>query len=162
MKKRYENLNGVKNEHGFRDMLKWMKERREKSKDLSENIPKAVTRDVRYVAVNRTETAITWIGHSSFLIQIQGLNIMTDPVWARRMGFQKRLTEPGYELSELPDIDAVLISHGHYDHLDFPSIKKLRGNPDFYVPAGLKKLFIKKGRKKVHEMNWWDRFEMRG
>ncbi len=48
---------------------------------------------------------------------------MTDPVWARRMGFQKRLTEPGYELSELPDIDAVLISHGHYDHLDFPSIK---------------------------------------
>ena len=59
--KRYENLNGVKNEHGFRDMLKWMKERREKSKDLSENIPKAVTRDVRDVAVNRTETAITWI-----------------------------------------------------------------------------------------------------
>ncbi|MGS0934068.1 MBL fold metallo-hydrolase [Bacillus velezensis] len=162
MKKRYENLNGVKNEHGFRDMLKWMKERREKSKDLSENIPKAVTRDVRDVSVNRTETAITWIGHSSFLIQIQGLNIMTDPVWARRMGFQKRLTEPGYELSELPDIDAVLISHGHYDHLDFPSIKKLRGNPDFYVPAGLKKLFNKKGRKKVHEMNWWDRFEMRG
>ena len=75
-------------------------------------------------------------------------------------GFSKRLTEPGYELSELPDIDAVLISHGHYDHLDFPSINKLRGNPDFYVPAGLKKLFIKK--QKVHEMNWWDRFELRG
>jgi L-ascorbate metabolism protein UlaG (beta-lactamase superfamily) len=49
----------------------------------------------------------------------------------------------------------------HYDHLDFPSIKKLRGNPDFYVPAGLKKLFNKKGRKTVHEMNWWDRFETR-
>lgn len=118
-----------------------------KSKDLSENIPKAVTRDVRDVAVNRTETAITWIGHSSFLIQIQGLNIMTDPVWARRMGFQKRLTEPGYELSELPDIDAVLISHGHYDHLDFPSIKTER-KPGFLRACGIEKAVQQKRPQK--------------
>ncbi|WP_430755295.1 MBL fold metallo-hydrolase, partial [Listeria monocytogenes] len=94
--------------------------------------------------------------HSSFLIQIQGFNIMTDPVWARRMGFQKRLTEPGYELSELPDIDAVLISHGHYDHLDFPSIKKLRGNPDFYVPAGLKKhVSTPENRSFMYSVSYW-------
>ncbi|KXZ16587.1 MBL fold metallo-hydrolase [Bacillus nakamurai] len=160
MKKRYENLNGAVNEHGFRDMMKWMKERRGKIQDLSENIPIAGFRDVKNVANNRTKTSITWIGHSTFLIQMHGLNMITDPVWASRMGLQKRLTKPGYELSEMPEIDVVLISHGHYDHLDFPSIKRLKGNPAYYVPMGLKQLFIKKGYKKVYEVNWWDRVEV--
>lgn len=73
---------------------------------------------------------------------------MTDPVWARRMGFQKRLTEPGYELSELPDIDAVLISHGHYDHLDFPSIKKTERKPGFLRACGIEKAVQQKRPQK--------------
>ena len=74
---------------------------------------------------NRIDTAFTWIGHSTFLIQMNGLNILTDPVLAKRMGFQKRLTEPGLTMSDLPDIDVVVISHGHYDHLNFLLSKKL-------------------------------------
>ena len=53
------------------------------------------------------------------------------------MGFQKRLTEPGIVLNDLPEIDVVFISHAHYDHLHFPTIKKLKGEPFFYVPIGL-------------------------
>jgi L-ascorbate metabolism protein UlaG (beta-lactamase superfamily) len=162
MKKRYENLNGVVNEHGFRDMMKWMKERREKTKDLTQLVPMASVRHVDKVRNNKVKPSITWIGHSTFLIQIGGLNIVTDPVWANRMGAQKRLTEPGYALSELPSIDVVLISHGHYDHLDFPTIARLNGNPTYYVPAGLKQKFVRKGYQKVHEANWWESFEFGG
>jgi len=122
----------------------------------------ASVRDVDKVKDNRTKTAITWIGHSTFLIQMSGINIVTDPVWATRMGFQKRLTKPGDELSEMPEIDIVLISHGHFDHLDFASIKRLKGNPTYYVPVGLKQKFIRKGHQKVNEANWWDNFECQG
>lgn len=111
---------------------------------------------------NRSRTSYTWIGHSTFLLQLSGLNILTDPVWAKRMGFQKRLTEPGIPLEDLPEIDVVVISHGHYDHLDFPTLKKLKGNPTYFVPIGLKSLFIKKGYQHVVEMNWWESLEYEG
>ncbi|MGK4044617.1 MBL fold metallo-hydrolase [Heyndrickxia oleronia] len=111
---------------------------------------------------NRSRTSYTWIGHSTFLLQLDGLNILTDPVWAKRMGFQKRLTEPGIPLEDLPEIDVVVISHGHYDHLDFPTLKKLKGNPYYFVPIGMKSLFIKKGYQNVREMSWWESFEYEG
>ncbi len=78
------------------------------------------------------------------------------------MGFQKRLTEPGIPLEDLPEIDVVVISHGHYDHLDFPTLKKLKGNPCYFVPIGMKSLFIKKGYQKVREMCWWESLEYGG
>ena len=59
-------------------------------------------------------------------------------------------------LEDLPEIDIVVISHGHYDHLDFPTLKKLKGNPQYFVPIGLKSLFIKKGYQRVIEMSWWE------
>ncbi|MFK2825126.1 MBL fold metallo-hydrolase [Bacillus sp. B190/17] len=156
MRKRYTNLDGVTNNKSFKDMLKWNKERRSKVKDLSVNIPHCPNKQVNAIRANRSQTSYTWIGHSTFLIQMNGLNILTDPVWAKRMGFQKRLTEPGISLTDLPEIDVVVISHGHYDHLDFPTLKKLKGNPQFFVPAGLKSLFERRGYKKIIEMNWWD------
>lgn len=162
MRKRYTNLDNVANTKSFKDMLKWNKERRNKVKDLSFQIPQSPVKRVEEIKENRTSTSYTWIGHSTFLIQLNGLNILTDPVWANRMGFQKRLTEPGLALADLPDIDIVVISHGHYDHLDFPTLKKLKGNPQFFVPAGMSSLFVRKGYKKVIEMNWWDQVEYEG
>lgn len=97
----------------------------------------------------------------NFFIQMNGLNILTDPVWAKWMGFQKRLTEPGIPIAKLPEIDIVVISHGHYDHLDFGSIRKLKGSPVFYVPIGLKSAFTRRGYKNVIEANWWDTFSDR-
>ena len=162
MRTRYRNLNDVSNKKSFRDMRKWQKERRSKVKDLSENIPQCSKKRIQELKENRSRTSYTWIGHSTFLLQLSGLNILTDPVWAKRMGFQKRLTEPGIPLEDLPEIDVVVISHGHYDHLDFPTLKKLKGNPTYFVPIGLKSLFIKKGYQHVVEMNWWESLEYEG
>jgi L-ascorbate metabolism protein UlaG (beta-lactamase superfamily) len=159
---RYSNLDDVSNDKSFKDMLKWNKERRSKVKDLTLQIPQSPEKRVQELRENRTRTSYTWIGHSTFLIQLNGLNILTDPVWAQRMGFQKRLTAPGLSLDELPEIDVVVISHGHYDHLDFPTLKKLTGNPQYFVPVGLKSAFVKRGYKKVIEMNWWDSVDYEG
>ncbi|MCA1038667.1 MBL fold metallo-hydrolase [Bacillus infantis] len=156
---RYENYDGVKNEHGFRDMLRWSRERRRNKKDLNVQIAQAEKKETEKLKKNRESMSVTWIGHSTFLLQMGGLNMITDPVWALRMGVQRRLTEPGLPIASLPPIDVVLISHGHYDHLDFPTIRKLAGNPAFYVPAGLKKAFTKRGYKNIQEADWWDSFE---
>jgi L-ascorbate metabolism protein UlaG (beta-lactamase superfamily) len=160
--KRYANLDGVENNKTFKDMRKWQKERKSKVKDLTVNIGQSPQKKIKEINENRSKTSYTWIGHSTFLLQLNGLNILTDPVWAKRMGFQKRLTAPGIALEDMPEIDIVVISHGHYDHLDFPTLKKLKGSPHYYVPAGLKSLFLKKGYQKVTELNWWDNTEHQG
>jgi L-ascorbate metabolism protein UlaG (beta-lactamase superfamily) len=160
--KRYTNLDNVTNNKSFKDMRKWQKERRSKVKDLTVNIEQSPEKKVSEIQSNRSKTSYTWVGHSTFLLQLNGLNILTDPVWAKRMGFQKRLTAPGLSLDDLPEIDAVLISHGHYDHLDFPTLKKIKGTPHYFVPIGLKSLFNRKGYHKVTEMNWWDHIEFNG
>ncbi|MEH7108853.1 MBL fold metallo-hydrolase [Bacillus sp. JJ1764] len=162
MMKRYANLDDVSNKKSFIDMKKWNKERRSKVKDLTVNIEQSPDKKMAELLENKTQTSYTWIGHSTFLIQLNGLNILTDPVWALRMGFQKRLTEPGLAIEQLPYIDVVVISHGHYDHLDFPSIRKIKGNPHFFVPTGLKRLFQKKGYQNVTDLNWWESVEHKG
>jgi L-ascorbate metabolism protein UlaG (beta-lactamase superfamily) len=158
MKKKYENMDNVSNIKTMGDMLRWTKERRSKKKDLTIQIPCVEETEIKAITENKTQGSITWIGHSTFLIQMDGLNLLTDPVYASRMGIQKRLTAPGIPLNELPEIDIVCISHGHYDHLDFPTIKKLKGNPAFYVPEGLGPVFKRKGFSNVIEASWWDSF----
>lgn len=162
MGKRYENLDAVRSNKSFKDMLRWNKERRRKMKDLTTQIEQSPVKKVAELQQNRTRTSYTWIGHSTFLIQMNGLNILTDPVWAKRMGLDKRSTEPGIALEDLPEMDVVVISHGHYDHLDFPTLKRLKGNPHYFVPAGLKRLFTRKGYRQVTEMNWWDSVDHKG
>jgi len=158
----YANLDNVTSYKSFKDLRKWQIERRKKVKDLTVNIEQFPSKKISELCENKSQTSYTWVGHSTFLIQMNGINILTDPVWARRMGLEKRLTEPGIPLAELPEIDVVVISHGHYDHLDFPTLKKLKGNPQYFVPAGLKSLFNRKGYQKVRELNWWESVEHRG
>ncbi|MFE8695935.1 MBL fold metallo-hydrolase [Cytobacillus sp. FJAT-53684] len=159
MRIRYENLDGVENNHSYKAMSQWRKERRSKVKDLTIQIPQSEEKEIEVLQNNREKASITWIGHSTFLIQLDGLNILTDPVWAKWQGTDRRLTNPGIAIEELPEIDIVVISHGHYDHLDFGSIRRLKGNPTYYVPHGLKRLFVKKGYSKTIEANWWDSFD---
>ncbi|AXH99331.1 MBL fold metallo-hydrolase [Sporosarcina sp. PTS2304] len=158
VKHRYTNLDSVDTHKTMKDMLQWQQERKQKKKDLSILIKEAPTKEIEQLHANRSATSITWIGHSTFLIQMNGLNMITDPVWAKRMGFQKRLTEPGIPLAKLPPIDYVFISHGHYDHLDFATIKRLPGDPTFFVPIGLGRSFKWRGYKKVIESEWYDSF----
>lgn len=146
----------------FKDLLKWRKERSEKVKDLSYKVPIVEDPDTTFLRANRAQATITWIGHATFLIQLNGLNILIDPVWANGLGFNKRLAPPGFPISELPPIDYVLITHSHYDHLHFASIRRLSGDPTIVVPAGLGHAFTKRKYEKVIECSWWGTFEVNG
>ncbi|MDF2947220.1 MAG: hypothetical protein K0S51_1899 [Bacillales bacterium] len=154
---KYTNLDNVSNDKSFKDLRKWMKERKNKLIDLSKKIE--VIDKVDYESINCLDFSITWIGHATFLIRMNGVNILTDPVWAKRMGSSKRLVPTGIPIEKLPNIDVVVISHGHYDHLDFGTLRKLKGDPTIYVPIGLRRSFTWRGYKKVIEANWWDSFE---
>ncbi|GIO34234.1 hypothetical protein J2TS6_53750 [Paenibacillus albilobatus] len=121
---RYNNMNDVSTDHSVGEFRQWRKERRGKKKDLSFRVPN-VPPDIEYLHANRRDATITWIGHSTFFIQYEGLNLVTDPVWAKRMGLDPRLGEPGIAIGDMPPVDVVLISHSHYDHLHLASIRKL-------------------------------------
>jgi len=161
-KTRYENTDKSAALATFKDLLQWRKERKGKKKDLSFQVPIVDDTEAAFLQSNRTIPTITWIGHSTFLIQLNGLNILTDPVWANRLGTDKRLTPPGLSIKELPPIDMVLISHSHYDHLSYGSIKRLQGDPTFFVPIGLGNWFKRKGFNKTVEFNWWDELHISG
>lgn len=121
--------------------------------------------DPEFLKTNRSEATLTWIGHASFLIQISGLNILTDPHLTARaspVGFAgpKRWVEPGLRFDDLPPIDIIVISHNHYDHLDIDTVTRLfemqpDAPPQFFVPLGLKDWFHDLGIHSVTEMDWW-------
>lgn len=102
-------------------------------------------------------TSATWVGHATFVLRIGGLTVLTDPVWARRIpGVQPRLTRPGVRLGTVGRIDAVVISHNHYDHLDAPTIRRLPRETPVFVPARLARWFTRRGFRNVTELDWWE------
>lgn len=154
MIKRYVNADGSSNLKSLADMRQWQKERRSKKKDLSFLMPR-VEPDVELLSGNREKPTVTFIGHSTFLVQLGGLNIVTDPVWAVRMGFARRLTPPGVPINSLPPIDVVVLSHAHYDHLHLGSLRRLPGDFVSLVPEGLAGWFRRKDFRRVEELSWW-------
>ncbi len=155
MRKRYENLDGVSTTKTFADLRRWYAERKQKKKDWSYTLPREhIHRSLLHT--NKEQTLLTWVGHATFIIQINGLTIVTDPVWAKRLGTVRRLTDPALSIDDVPPVDIVLISHSHYDHLHFSSIKQLKGNPLILVPSGLRSFFLKRGFERVVECSWWE------
>lgn len=155
-KARYNNIDNVSTDKTLKQFKQWRDERRNKKKDYSYVIPNLAP-DLEYLHGNRHETSVTWVGHATFFIQYEGLNIVTDPVWARRMAFTKRLGEPGLPIDEIPPLDIILISHSHYDHMHIASIRRLyRAETTIVVPVGLRRKMISKGFRRVVEMKWWE------
>lgn len=109
------------------------------------------------VLQNSIPLQIQWIGHASFLIQINNLNILTDPLFYDLNAIvYPRKTPVGIKPADLPHIDFVIISHNHRDHLDEPSMKILKSHqPILLVPTGTKSWFTKRGFKHVLEHTWW-------
>jgi N-acyl-phosphatidylethanolamine-hydrolysing phospholipase D len=123
------------------------------------------TAEPRLVAVGEqsNNARVTWIGQSTVLIQHEGVNVITDPIFsalASPFGFvgPARKSAPGMTLEALPPIDIVVISHDHYDHLDAPTIRRLGNRPRYFVPLGLKAWMVAAGiaEHRVVELDWWE------
>ncbi len=125
-----------------------------------------------HLEVSDTKQAqVTWFGHSAFLLQINGKNILLDPMFGKSaspfpaIGPQRFSNELPANPEDLPDIDAVLISHDHYDHLDYGSIKKLSAKTTmFFVPLGLGAHLRKWGvaAERITELDWWEERDFEG
>jgi L-ascorbate metabolism protein UlaG (beta-lactamase superfamily) len=125
--------------------------------------------DLNALRANPGAPTVTWVGHATLLVQLDGVNVLTDPQWSDRaspVGFAgpRRVTPPGVAFEALPPIHAVVISHDHYDHLDLPTVKRLAAahRPRFLVPLGMKAWFTENGIDEVDELDWWDSRQVRG
>jgi L-ascorbate metabolism protein UlaG (beta-lactamase superfamily) len=157
--KKFFNPHSNEKFHFFR-LLKWLIKRKEAKwpkwvkNNLTSNLP---------ISLNAPHIAITFINHASFLIQTPNLNILIDPIYSKRAGplpfiGPKRVRLPGVPFSDLPNIDIVLISHNHYDHLDIPTlkrIKKFHHNSLFITGLKNKALLKSHGINNVVELDWW-------
>lgn len=108
-------------------------------------------------ALRTGNNTITWVGHASLVIQIDGKTIVCDPVWSGALiGGFRRHAGPGLPLRALPPVDAILLSHNHYDHLDLPTLWKLGRDIPLWVPQGLGNFLRLRGFRYVQEYGWWD------
>jgi L-ascorbate metabolism protein UlaG (beta-lactamase superfamily) len=115
------------------------------------------------------ELDVTWIGHATMLVRLGPASILTDPIFSERaspvsFAGPKRVRPAAIPVDQLPRIDAVVVSHSHYDHLDLPSLRALeaRFHPWFLVPLGLASLLEGEGLTHVRELDWWTSFEVPG
>ena len=116
----------------------------------------------RPVALDGAAAAVTFIGHSTFVIQTASGNVLTDPIYSRRAGplsvvGPRRVRRPAVAFDDLPSIDVVLLSHNHYDHCDFRTLRRLarRFDPHFVAPLGNGWLASAAGFRSIEELDWW-------
>jgi L-ascorbate metabolism protein UlaG (beta-lactamase superfamily) len=145
---------------GF-EVLKWLL-----SRDGNEWVEREGTTTIPVQRVMGREIVATFINHASVLIQTQGLNIITDPMYAERASpvswtGPHRYTKPGITWDALPPIDIVMVSHNHYDHMDIGTLKKLqeRFHPVILAPLGNKEFLKKKGITAT-ELDWWSTYAL--
>ena len=120
-------------------------------------------------SVNAGQVRVTMVNHSTVLVQCSGFNLLTDPIWSERASplswiGPKRRRRPGVRMEDLPPIDAVLISHNHFDHLDLPTLRQLaaRGSPTFVTPTGVARLLRSQRIRSVHELDWGESVAISG
>jgi len=151
-------------DRGYYDLLKWGVWERitgDKPEKKDQYDFPLVNNDGSYLRGNTSDFTVTWIGHSTLLIQLDGINILTDPIWSDRCSpvqwaGPKRHVQPGIDFDKLPQIDLVLISHDHYDHLDKNTIKRLGNKPLYLIPLGIGEFLKSQGITRYQEMDWWD------
>jgi N-acyl-phosphatidylethanolamine-hydrolysing phospholipase D len=166
----FKNNNGSVVSKSFSDFARWQWESWRIDKTAS--VPTPTVQANLSLIKTPTAPAVTWIGHATALVQASGLNV--DPIFSERaspvqIAGPKRAQPPGVTMADLPFIDAVLISHNHYDHLDRNSVAQLDEKAKaagkttlFIVPLGLKAWFNGIGIESVVELDWWDSHTVKG
>ncbi len=150
---------GLDVDRSFRDLLRWRWTGR---RTPWPKLPLIGPTPVPPAAAQRGEILVTLVGHSTVLVQVEGCNMLTDPMFSMRaspvsfMGPQ-RARAPGIAFDDLPRIDLVLLSHNHYDHLDLPTLRRLRdrGPPLILTGLGNGDLLERHGIGTVIELDWW-------
>lgn len=153
--RRFRNL--VPRRNGLGAVLRWILSRKQGQwRDSSEVLPSPVP------PRSSERLRVTFINHSTFLIQLKGINILTDPVWSERASplswiGPRRHHAPGIPMDHLPPIDLVLLSHDHYDHMDLPTLQRLAEEHRPTIYAGLKnrRILARHGINNVVELDWW-------
>jgi N-acyl-phosphatidylethanolamine-hydrolysing phospholipase D len=116
------------------------------------------------------QLTITWVGHTSFLVQMGGVNILIDPIWSKRaspvrFAGPKRWVPAAVDFDQLPPIDVVLVSHDHYDHLDATTVSRLALRypaAGWFCPLGVAAFLRQRGAREVTECDWWQRADACG
>jgi L-ascorbate metabolism protein UlaG (beta-lactamase superfamily) len=150
----------------FTGLLKWRWDRLRHPlpRDEGAHSLQGVVSSVRSPRASANEIAVTWVGHSTLLVQLGALNILTDPIWSdratplRALG-PRRVVPPGMPMDWLPPIDLVLLSHNHYDHLDAWTVRSLavsQPGARWMVPLRLARVVRSLGVRDVTELDWWD------
>ena len=157
----------------FGDFLRWQWESWRMDK-VPSSPAASVAADLALLKAPTTLPTVTWIGHGTALVQASGLNVLVDPIFSERASpiqifGPKRAQPPGVAMADLPNIDVVLISHNHYDHLDRNSVAQLDEKAKaagkttlFLVPLGLKAWFNGIGIDSVIELDWWQNHSING
>lgn len=161
---RFQNIEAERPTPGLGKVLRWkvldgIAGRNQKHPDRVE-IPRVEPALRRLRALQ--DNSLTWIGHATYLVQLAGRSILTDPVLSDSIALIPRNAPLGIDPTALPTIDAVTISHNHRDHLDVPSIRRLGKQPTYLVPKGLARFFSTLGMPKVIELDWWESAEVDG
>jgi L-ascorbate metabolism protein UlaG (beta-lactamase superfamily) len=160
---RFFNLDQVDTDRGLRDLLRW--KLREKAAKWPPSVP--VHQAVPDAGVPGMR--VTIVGHASTLIQADGLNVLTDPIWSARaspisFAGPRRVWAPGIAFEALPKIDVVLLSHNHYDHLDLSTLRRLHlsHSPLVVTPLG-NDVILRRAIPGVRATagDWWDRIKIR-
>jgi len=142
-------------------MSKWNKEK----KKIKINIPSDHVVDKEEVLKNlekyKNDDYVAWIGHATFLIKLGNTTIITDPLFSKNAGplifGPKRYVDPAINLKEIPEVNLFLLTHNHYDHLDYRTIKKFPyKKAKVLTPLKLSKYFTRNGFNEVQEMDWYD------
>ena len=149
---------------GFADLVKWMRTRDPEpwgERIVGGPAPPPLQR------VQDGRLRVTWVNHSTTLIQMDGLNILTDPIWSERASpvqwaGPRRFHTPGLPLEALPPIDVVMLSHNHYDHLDVTTLRRLsrKHQPRILVPLGVSAFLRRKGVAGAEEVDWWQELSL--
>ena len=115
------------------------------------------------------EVAVTFVNHSTFLLQFGAVNVLTDPVWSERVSpltwaGPRRVRRPGLDLDHLPPLHVVLVSHNHYDHMDLATLRRLeqRHRPLFVTGRGNRRTLRRAGLGRVEELDWWQTLSAHG